>query len=68
VIRIKNSYPRFLLKLSLAGVLLKEPPLSVGAKQFPGGSFTHRSPTFFTVHYFVNLRSSCQSRSSGTDD
>jgi hypothetical protein len=38
VIRIKDSYPRFLLKLSLAGVLLKEPPLSGGANQFPGGS------------------------------
>jgi hypothetical protein len=46
VIRIKNSYSRFLLKLSLAGVLLKEPPLSGGAIQFPGGSCT-RSPAPF---------------------
>jgi hypothetical protein len=54
VIRIKNSYPRFLLKLSLAGVLLKEPPLSVGAIQFAGGSCIRGSPAPFTAHCFAN--------------
>jgi hypothetical protein len=54
VIRIKNSYPRFLLKLSLAGVLLKEPPLSVGANQFSGWSCTRWSPAAFTAHHYAN--------------
>jgi hypothetical protein len=56
VIRIKNSYPRFLLKLSLAGVLLKEPPLSVGAIQSAGGSCIRGSPAPFTAHCFVSDR------------
>ena len=47
MIRIKNSYPRFLLKLSLAGVLLKEPPLSGGANQVPGRDFHPQSSSAF---------------------